>query len=97
MNKLELIEALATKSNLTRFNACRAIDILVNEVVTAVTMGKMVTIAGFGTFKPAARAARVGKNPKTGAPIKIQATTVPKFTPGVAFRDMVAKEGKIAS
>ena len=97
MNKLELIEALATKSNLTRFNACRAIDILVNEVVTAVTMGKMVTIAGFGTFKPAARAARVGKNPKTGAPIKIQATAVPKFPPGVAFRDMVAKEGKIAS
>jgi DNA-binding protein HU-beta len=59
-------------------------------------MGKKVTIAGFGTFKPAARAARVGKNPKTGAPIKIQATTVPKFTPGVAFRDMVAKEGKSA-
>lgn len=61
-----------------------------------VTLGKKVTIADFGSFKPAARAARVGKNPKTGAPIKIPATTVPKFTPGVAFRDLVAKEGKRA-
>ncbi len=96
MNKLALVEALAAKANLPRFTAGRAIDILVNEVVTAVTLGKKVTIAGFGTFKPAARAARVGKNPKTGAPIKIPATTVPKFSPGVAFRDLVAKEGRRA-
>jgi DNA-binding protein HU-beta len=49
---------------------------------------------GFGTFKPAARAARVGKNPKTGAPIKIKATTVPKFTPGATFKEKVANKGK---
>ena len=92
MNKSELVEALAIKSNLPVFTAGRALDILVNEIVTEVTKGRKVTIAGFGTFKPAERAARDGLNPKTGEKIRIPASTVPRFSPGVVFKDLVANK-----
>jgi DNA-binding protein HU-beta len=82
MNKSELIEALATKAELSKAAAGRAVDVLVEEIVTAVAKGDSVTLVGFGTFKSAARAAREGKNPKTGEKIKIAATTVPKFSAG---------------
>ena len=80
MNKSELIEALATKADLSKAAAGRAVDVLVEEIVTAVAKGDSVTLVGFGTFKSAARAAREGKNPKTGEKLKIAATTVPKFS-----------------
>lgn len=92
MNKSELVEALAIKSNLPVFTAGRALDILVNEIVTEVTKGRKVTIAGFGTFKPAERAARDGLNPKTGEKIRIPASTVPRFSPGAVFKDLVANK-----
>ena len=60
MNKSELIEALATKAELSKAAAGRAVDVLVEEIVTAVAKGDSVTLVGFGTFKPAARAARDG-------------------------------------
>ncbi len=56
----------------------------------SVAKGEKVTLVGFGTFKPAKRAARVGKNPKTGAAIKIAATTVPKFSAGAGFKAAVS-------
>jgi DNA-binding protein HU-beta len=67
---------------------------LVEEIVTAVAKGDSVTLVGFGTFKSAARAAREGKNPKTGEKIKIAATTVPKFSAGATFKQEVAAKAK---
>ncbi|MFZ5502483.1 MAG: HU family DNA-binding protein [Pseudomonadota bacterium] len=65
-----------------------------NEIVTAVAKGDSVALVGFGTFKSAARAAREGKNPRTGEKLKIAATTVPKFTAGATFKQAVASKGK---
>jgi DNA-binding protein HU-beta len=95
MNKSELIEALAAKADLSKAAAGRALDILMEEIVTAVVKGDSVTLVGFGTFKSAARAARDGKNPKTGETIKIKATTVPKFSAGANFKEKVASKGKL--
>jgi DNA-binding protein HU-beta len=94
MNKSELIEALAAKAELSKAAAGRALDVLMDEIVTAVAKGDPVTLVGFGTFKSADRAAREGKNPKTGETIKIKATTVPKFSAGASFKDKVANRGK---
>lgn len=94
MNKSELIDAVATKSELSKAAAGRAIDALIEEVVTTVAKGDTVTLVGFGTFKSAARAAREGKNPKTGEKIKIAATTVPKFSAGSTFKEKVAAKKK---
>ena len=90
MNKSELIEALAAKAELSKAAAGRALDVLVEEIVTAVAKGDSVTLVGFGTFKPSKRAARTGRNPATGAPLKIAATTVPRFTAGATFKTAVA-------
>ncbi|MDX9944165.1 MAG: HU family DNA-binding protein [Azonexus sp.] len=94
MNKSELIEALATKAELSKAAAGRALDVLIEEIVSAVSKGDTVQLVGFGTFKSAARAAREGKNPKTGEKLKIKATTVPKFTAGANFKEKVANKGK---
>lgn len=94
MNKSDLIEALATKAELSKAAAGRALDVLVEEIVTAVAKGDSVTLVGFGTFKSADRAAREGKNPKTGETLKIKATTVPKFSAGASFKEQVANKGK---
>ncbi len=94
MNKSELIEALATKAELSKAAAGRALDVLIEEIVTTVSKGDTVQLVGFGTFKSAARAAREGKNPKTGEKLKIKATTVPKFTAGATFKEKVANKGK---
>lgn len=94
MNKSELIEAVATKAALPKAAVGRALDALMEEIVAAVAKGDPVTLVGFGTFKTAARAARDGKNPKTGEKIKIKANTVPKFTAGTGFKERVASKGK---
>lgn len=94
MNKSELIEALAAKAELSKAAAGRVLDVLTEEIVSAVAKGDSVTLVGFGTFKSAARAARDGKNPKTGETIKIKATTVPKFSAGANFKEKVAGKGK---
>ncbi len=91
MNKSELIEALADKAELSKAAAARALDVAIDEIVNAVAGGDTVTLVGFGTFKSSARAAREGKNPRTGEKIKIAATTVPKFTAGAGFKERVSK------
>ena len=90
MNKSELIEVAAKEASISKAAAERALSAMIGAVVKAVAKGDSVTLVGFGTFKSSKRAARTGKNPKTGAPIKIAATTVPKFTAGAAFKTAVA-------
>lgn len=94
MNKGELIEALAAKSELSKAAAGRTLDALIEIITATVAKKEDVQLIGFGTFKAAKRSARTGKNPRTGEALKIAATTVPKFTPGSAFKAAVAKKKK---
>lgn len=89
MNRIELVEILASKNDLSKAAAGRVLDTLIDTVQTAVKNGDAVQLVGFGTFKAAKRAARTGKNPATGAALKIPATTVPKFVPGAKFKAVV--------
>ena len=90
MNKSELIEIAAKEADISKAAAGKAVDALIEAVTNTVAKGDTVTLVGFGTFKPAKRAARTGKNPQTGAAIKIAATTVPKFSAGTGFKAAVA-------
>lgn len=92
MNKTELVDAIATGAEISKAAAGKALDAAVDAITNAVANGDQVTLVGFGSFKASARAARVGKNPKTGAALDIAATTVPKFTAGTAFKAAVAKK-----
>lgn len=90
MNKTELIDAIATRSELSKAASAKALDAVIDAVVETVAKGDSVSLVGFGSFKATARAAREGKNPKTGEKIKIPATTVPKFSAGATFKATVA-------
>ena len=90
MNKSELIEAIAKSAELTKADAERALNATIDAVVKAVAKGDTVTLVGFGTFKTVKRAARTGRNPATGAALKIAASTSPKFTAGATFKTVVA-------
>lgn len=92
MNKTELIEALATKAGISKADADRALNALLDTIVEAVAQGGEVSLTGFGAFKASSRAAREGRNPKTGEKLAIAATTVPKFSPGTSFKAAVAKK-----
>jgi len=89
MNRIELVEILASKNDLSKAAAGRVLDTLIDTVQTAVKKGDAVQLVGFGTFKAAKRAARTGKNPSTGVALKIPAATVPKFVPGSKFKAVV--------
>lgn len=90
MNKSELVEVAAKEAGITKAAADKALNAIIGAVITTVSKGESVTLVGFGTFKSATRAARTGKNPKTGAALKIPATTVPKFSAGSGFKSAVA-------
>ena len=90
MNKSELIDAIAESTELSKVASGKALDAVIETIVKAVAKGDGVSLVGFGSFKAAARAAREGKNPKTGEKIKIAATTVPKFSAGATFKAAVA-------
>jgi DNA-binding protein HU-beta len=90
MNKSEFIEAVAKEAEISKAAAANVLDATLAAVVKAVAKGDTVTLIGFGTFKPAKRAARTGRNPQTGKEIKIAATTVPRFTAGAGFKAAVA-------
>lgn len=94
MNKSDLIDAIAAGADISKATAGKALEAAVEAITKTVAKGDQVTLVGFGSFKAAKRAARVGKNPKTGAEIKIPATTVPKFTAGATFKEAVKKKGK---
>jgi len=87
MNKSELIEHIAKQADISKAAATRALDAIVGGVKTTLKKSGSVTIVGFGTFAVTKRAARTGRNPRTGAAIKIKAAKVPKFRPGKALRD----------
>ena len=90
MNKAELIESVAAAADISKAAAGKALDAVIAATVKAVSKGDTVTLIGFGSFKSSKRAARMGKNPKTGEAIKIAATTVPKFSAGAGFKAAVA-------
>ncbi|WP_412478963.1 HU family DNA-binding protein [Azonexus sp. IMCC34839] len=91
MNKTELIEALAAKTDMSKAAAARALDGLTDIIGEKLAAGEQVAILGFGTFSTIERAARTGRNPSTGAEIKIAASKAPKFAPGKALKDAVKK------
>ncbi len=87
MNKGELIEHIAKQADLSKAAASRALEAVIGGVRTTLKKGGTVSLVGFGTFSVTKRAARTGRNPRTGATIKIRAAKVPKFRPGKALKD----------
>jgi DNA-binding protein HU-beta len=87
MTKAELIESVASKVDLPRATAERAVNTMFDEMVTALRQGDKVNISGFGTFSVSARKARTGRNPKTGESIEIAASRAAKFKPGKTLKD----------
>lgn len=87
MNKSELINAVALATGESKATTERVLDGITAQVQQTVKAGRSVTLVGFGTFDSAKRAARTGRNPQTGADIKIPARRAPKFKPGKAFKD----------
>ncbi|MDR2064395.1 MAG: HU family DNA-binding protein [Prevotellaceae bacterium] len=82
MNKAELIDAIATNADLTKVDSKKALDAFIDAVKAALKKGERVALVGFGSFAVSKRSARTGRNPRTGAAIKIAAKKVVKFKPG---------------
>ena len=89
MNKTELVAALAEKAEVSKKDAEKVLNAIVETVQDAVKADDKVQLVGFGTFESKARAAREGKNPQTGEVIKIAACKVPAFKAGKAFKDLL--------
>lgn len=89
MNKAALVELLAGKLGSTKVQAELAIDTIFDAITHSLKKGDEVSIAGFGKFSAKKRAAREARNPKTGAMVKVPATTVPKFSAAKALKDAV--------
>jgi DNA-binding protein HU-beta len=87
MTKADLIEKMAKDAGISKAAAGKALDSMVDGVVKAVKKGNKVVLIGFGTFSLSKRKARTGRNPQTGAAIKIPARKVPKFSAGKSFKD----------
>ncbi len=87
MNKTDLIDHIATQADISKAAAGRAVDSLIGAIKTTLKKGGTVTLVGFGTFVVGKRAARTGRNPRTGATIKIKSAKVPKFRPGKGLKD----------
>jgi len=89
VNKVDIIDHVARSADISKAAAGRAIEATVAAIKTTLKKGGMVTLVGFGTFYVGKRAARSGRNPQTGAAIKIKAAKVPKFRAGKALKDAV--------
>jgi DNA-binding protein HU-beta len=89
MNKAELIDAVADDADLSKAAAGRALDAAIGTITKALKKGDTVTLVGFGTFSVRKRAARTGRNPRTGEAIKIKASKVPGFKAGKALKDAI--------
>ena len=94
MNKSELIAALAGKAELSKKDAEKALNAFVDVVNETLVKGEKVQLIGFGTFDVKSRAARVARNPRTGAELKIAASKAPAFKPGKALKDKVNTPAK---
>ena len=89
MNKSELIEHIAKNADITKAAATRALEATMGAIKTTLRKGGAVSLVGFGTFVATKRAARTGRNPRTGANLKIKACKVPKFKPGKGLKDAI--------
>jgi len=89
MNKADFVASLAEKAELSKADAGRALDAMVETIGKALKKGDTVTLVGFGTFSVRKRAARKGRNPQTGAEIKIKASKSPAFKAGKALKDAI--------
>lgn len=89
MNKFELIDAVARSADISKAKAALAVNGVTSAVIGALSDGDQVSIVGFGTFSVRDRAARIGRNPRTGEEIKIAEAKIPAFKPGKALKDAV--------
>ncbi len=89
MNKSELIEAVANSAELSKVAAGKAVDAVVAAITNTLKSGDQVTLIGFGTFSVRDRAARTGRDPRTGKPLKIKASKTPAFKAGKVLKDAV--------
>ena len=89
MNKEELVQEISKKAGVTQKEAAEVLSAWVDTIQKTVSKGKKVTLVGFGTFEARKRAARTGRNPQTGKEIKIAAKTVPAFSAGKKFKELV--------
>ena len=89
MNKSDLVDAVASKADMSKAEAGRAVDAVLGSVGDALGNGDSVSLVGFGTFSVRHRAARMGRNPQTGAAMQISASKVPGFKAGKALKDKV--------
>ena len=86
MNKTELIDKIAESADISKASAGRALDATIEAITSSLKQADPVALVGFGTFTVRDRAARIGRNPQTGAPIQIKAAKVPAFKPGKALK-----------
>lgn len=86
---MDMIEAVASRAGLSKADAGRALDAFIDAVADALARGEKVTVTGFGTFEVRNRAARMGRNPQTGAPLHIPASKTPAFKSGKGLKDAV--------
>ena len=89
MTKEQMIERMATEAGITKAQAARAMKSMITNITKSLKKGNKVTFVGFGTFGITKRKARMGRNPRTGAELKIPAAKVPKFKAGKALKDAV--------
>ncbi|WP_100010791.1 HU family DNA-binding protein [Lentibacillus sediminis] len=89
MNKTDLVNAVAERSDLSKKDAAEAVDAVFDSVMDSLTKGEKVQLIGFGNFEVRERSARKGRNPQTGEEIEIPASKVPAFKPGKALKDSV--------
>jgi DNA-binding protein HU-beta len=93
VNKTELIDLVSDKAGLDKKSAGAAVEAVIDGVMSTVKGGDKVSILGFGTFNPTSRAARTGRNPQTGAPVKIAASKSVRFAPGAGFKNLLNAKG----
>ncbi len=91
MNKTEIIEKIAEGADLSKADAGRALEALLEAVTSSLRKKKPVTLVGFGSFDVLRRKARIGRNPQTGEEIKIKASNAPRFRPGKSLKEAVNK------
>jgi DNA-binding protein HU-beta len=99
VNRAELIDAIRDRLGVEKRTAENAVDAVLDTIQRAVATGEKVAITGFGVFERVERAARTGRNPRTGETVKVKKTSVPKFRPGTQFKGVVSgaiKLGKVA-
>ena len=89
MRKPELVAAVAAKTELSKEEAARVLNAVLEQITSALNRADSVTLVGFGTFLPRHRGARMGKNPQTGEPVKIRASNTVPFKPGKALKEAI--------